>query len=160
MGKGGCDPWCWRDSIDFIRQVMPFPKNNTVEAFHLLIQSRDGTRSGYDTELLKAVSEAVNVPVIASGGASTSGHMVDAFKVHTASSGKLTRQILSVHVRLEQMLCLLHLFSTMVRLLLRKLKRSWQQRVSVCGLVTSPSLLQIILTLHSTDNALFRLLTS
>jgi cyclase len=30
---------------------------------------RDGTRQGYDLELMKAVSNAVNVPVIASGGA-------------------------------------------------------------------------------------------
>jgi cyclase len=30
---------------------------------------RDGTRSGYDTELLRAISTRVRVPVIASGGA-------------------------------------------------------------------------------------------
>ncbi|MDX2225504.1 MAG: imidazole glycerol phosphate synthase subunit HisF [Verrucomicrobiae bacterium] len=35
----------------------------------------DGTRKGYDLELTRAVSEAVNVPVIASGGAGTLGHM-------------------------------------------------------------------------------------
>ena len=31
---------------------------------------RDGTRSGFDTELLRAISSRVRVPVIASGGAS------------------------------------------------------------------------------------------
>ena len=31
----------------------------------------DGTRTGYDLELLRAISEAVNVPVVASGGAGT-----------------------------------------------------------------------------------------
>jgi imidazoleglycerol phosphate synthase cyclase subunit len=41
---------------------------------------RDGTRSGYDTQLLSAVREAVQVPVIASGGASTPDHMVDAVR--------------------------------------------------------------------------------
>ncbi len=41
---------------------------------------RDGTRSGYDLELLRAVSSAVHVPVIASGGANTPEHMVDALE--------------------------------------------------------------------------------
>jgi imidazoleglycerol phosphate synthase cyclase subunit len=41
---------------------------------------RDGTRSGYDTRLLSAVREVVQVPLIASGGASTPGHMVDAVR--------------------------------------------------------------------------------
>jgi imidazoleglycerol phosphate synthase cyclase subunit len=41
---------------------------------------RDGTRSGYDTQLLSAVRSAVQVPVIASGGASTPDHMVDAVR--------------------------------------------------------------------------------
>jgi imidazole glycerol phosphate synthase subunit HisF len=41
---------------------------------------RDGTRSGYDTLLLSAVREAVQVPVIASGGACTPAHMVDAVR--------------------------------------------------------------------------------
>lgn len=41
---------------------------------------RDGTRSGYDVELLEAVSAAVDVPVIASGGASGVQHVVEAFQ--------------------------------------------------------------------------------
>jgi imidazole glycerol-phosphate synthase subunit HisF len=39
---------------------------------------RDGTRSGYDLTLLRAVSEAVSVPVIASGGAHSPEHLVEA----------------------------------------------------------------------------------
>jgi imidazoleglycerol phosphate synthase cyclase subunit len=39
---------------------------------------RDGTRSGYDTALLAAVSAAVRVPVIASGGAATPEHLAEA----------------------------------------------------------------------------------
>ncbi len=42
---------------------------------------RDGTRSGYDLEILRSVCAAVNVPVIASGGADHAGHMVEAFAV-------------------------------------------------------------------------------
>jgi cyclase len=38
----------------------------------------DGTRGGYDLELLAAVSRAVPVPVIASGGAGEPGHLADA----------------------------------------------------------------------------------
>jgi cyclase len=38
----------------------------------------DGTQAGYDLELTRAVSEAVNVPVIASGGAGNAQHLVDA----------------------------------------------------------------------------------
>ncbi|GMV38608.1 MAG: imidazole glycerol phosphate synthase subunit HisF [Myxococcales bacterium] len=41
---------------------------------------RDGTRSGYDLALLEAVSLAVPVPVIASGGADSAAHMVEALR--------------------------------------------------------------------------------
>jgi cyclase len=37
----------------------------------------DGTKDGYDLELTRAVSDAVTVPVIASGGVGTLGHLVD-----------------------------------------------------------------------------------
>jgi cyclase len=51
-------------------------------AGELLVTSidADGTRGGYDTELLAAVRDAVGVPVIASGGAGTVEHVVDAFR--------------------------------------------------------------------------------
>jgi len=39
----------------------------------------DGTRAGYDLELTAAVADAVEVPVIASGGAGDASHMADAF---------------------------------------------------------------------------------
>jgi cyclase len=41
----------------------------------------DGTRAGYDLELTGAVAEAVEVPVIASGGAGETRHLADAFAV-------------------------------------------------------------------------------
>ena len=40
---------------------------------------RDGTRSGYDLELTRAVARAVRVPVIASGGANSPEHIREAF---------------------------------------------------------------------------------
>lgn len=39
---------------------------------------RDGVRSGYDLELTRAISDAVCVPVIASGGAGSAAHVCDA----------------------------------------------------------------------------------
>lgn len=39
---------------------------------------RDGTRSGYDLELLEAISRAVRVPIIASGGANSADHLAEA----------------------------------------------------------------------------------
>ncbi len=41
---------------------------------------RDGTQEGYDLDLLHAVSSAVHVPVIASGGAKTAEHLCEAFE--------------------------------------------------------------------------------
>ena len=38
----------------------------------------DGTKAGYDIELTKAISQSVNIPVIASGGAGTKDHFYDA----------------------------------------------------------------------------------
>ena len=46
----------------------------------LTSMDRDGAKSGYDTALLKAVSSAVGVPVIASGGAGSTGHMIEAVR--------------------------------------------------------------------------------
>jgi cyclase len=44
----------------------------------LTSMDRDGAKVGYDLELLKAMTDAVSVPVIASGGAGNAQHMVDA----------------------------------------------------------------------------------
>ena len=38
----------------------------------------DGTKNGYDLELTRAISDAVRIPVIASGGAGTLEHFYDA----------------------------------------------------------------------------------
>jgi cyclase len=46
----------------------------------------DGTRAGYDLELLEAVADAVPAPVIASGGAGTLQHMLDAVTVGKADA--------------------------------------------------------------------------
>ncbi|MBT4042871.1 MAG: imidazole glycerol phosphate synthase subunit HisF, partial [Rhodospirillaceae bacterium] len=43
----------------------------------LTSMDKDGTKSGFDTELTRLVADAVSVPVIASGGVGTLDHMVD-----------------------------------------------------------------------------------
>lgn len=43
----------------------------------LTSMDRDGTKSGFDLELLRAVGAVVDVPIIASGGAGTADHMAD-----------------------------------------------------------------------------------
>ena len=45
----------------------------------LTSMDRDGTRAGFDNEMTAAVSDAVNIPVIASGGAGTFDHFTDVF---------------------------------------------------------------------------------
>jgi len=45
----------------------------------LTSMNRDGTKKGYDLELLKQVTGALTIPVIASGGAGTKEHVCDAF---------------------------------------------------------------------------------
>src|SRR5438034_9936958 len=46
----------------------------------LTSMDRDGTNAGYDLELTRAISEAVGVPVIASGGAGELEHLADALR--------------------------------------------------------------------------------
>ncbi len=46
----------------------------------------DGTRQGYDLELLRTISEAVTVPVVASGGAGTLEHLAEAVRLGKADA--------------------------------------------------------------------------
>ena len=62
------------DAVEWAR------KAESLGAGEILLTSmdRDGTKSGYDLELTKAVAEAVEIPVIASGGAGTAEHFSQA----------------------------------------------------------------------------------
>jgi cyclase len=46
----------------------------------LTSMDRDGTQSGFDCELVRAVAEAVSIPVIASGGAGSARDFIEAFR--------------------------------------------------------------------------------
>lgn len=52
----------------------------------LTSMDRDGTKSGYDIELIRQVAEAVNIPVIASGGAGKLEHFRDALTIGKADA--------------------------------------------------------------------------
>lgn len=52
----------------------------------LTSMNNDGTKAGFALDITKAVSEAVSVPVIASGGAGTMQHFADAFQVAHADA--------------------------------------------------------------------------
>ena len=47
---------------------------------------RDGTKEGFDNALVSAVSESINIPVIASGGVGNLDHLVDGIKIGGAEA--------------------------------------------------------------------------
>ena len=63
------------NAVDWAKRV------EELGAGEILLTSmdRDGTKSGYDVELTRAVAEAVKIPVIASGGAGKKEHFYEAF---------------------------------------------------------------------------------
>ncbi|HYP27630.1 MAG TPA: imidazole glycerol phosphate synthase subunit HisF [Blastocatellia bacterium] len=70
------------DVIDWARRV------EGLGAGEILLTSmdKDGTRDGYDLELTRSVSEAVSIPVIASGGAGSLDHLYEALSEGKASA--------------------------------------------------------------------------
>lgn len=104
-----------RTGIDVVDWAQEVQRRGAGE---LLLTSwdQDGTRSGYDLPLLRAVSRAVSIPVIASGGAATAQHLAEAlnagadavlaasiFHDHDMTVAEVKRQLraLGVAVRLE-----------------------------------------------------------
>ena len=70
------------DAVEWAKKV------TELEAGEILLTSMDadGTKAGYDIELTKQISEAVNIPVIASGGAGTMEHFYDALTTGQADA--------------------------------------------------------------------------
>jgi cyclase len=64
-------------SLDAIKWAVEGTQRGAGEIL-LTSMDADGTKDGYDIELTRAVSEAVSVPVIASGGAGTLEHLAEA----------------------------------------------------------------------------------
>lgn len=62
------------EAVSWAKQVEELGAGEIV----LTSMDRDGTKDGYDLEVTKAVSEAVTIPVVASGGAGHPEHLADA----------------------------------------------------------------------------------
>ena len=71
-----------RDAVAWAREV------EKLGAGELLVTSidRDGTKSGFDLSMLRAIRDAVNLPIIASGGAGTITDFADAFLIADADA--------------------------------------------------------------------------
>ncbi len=66
-------------NLDVVEWVAEAERRGAGELL-LTSMDRDGTLAGYDVPLLEAVSAAVNIPVIASGGAGTLDHFTEALR--------------------------------------------------------------------------------
>jgi imidazole glycerol-phosphate synthase subunit HisF len=71
--EGGRRP-VGRDAVEWAREGVERGAGEIL----LTSMDRDGTEDGYELELTRAVADVVDVPVIASGGAGTLDHLVDA----------------------------------------------------------------------------------
>jgi imidazole glycerol-phosphate synthase subunit HisF len=70
------------DAIEYARDVVALGAGEIL----LTSMDRDGTRGGFDLPLTRAISDAVTVPVIASGGVGTLEHLVDGVREGHASA--------------------------------------------------------------------------
>jgi imidazole glycerol-phosphate synthase subunit HisF len=70
------------DAVEWARKM------EAMGAGELLLTSmdRDGTKSGFDLELTRAISDAVDIPIIASGGVGNLQHMVDGITIGRADA--------------------------------------------------------------------------
>ena len=58
----------------------------------LTSMNNDGTKGGFALDIIQEISETINIPLIASGGAGTIGHFIDLFK-NTKATGALAASI-------------------------------------------------------------------
>ncbi len=79
--KGGREN-TYKDAIEWAKQVEELGAGEIM----LTSMDRDGTRQGYDLELTKSISEAVHIPVIASGGVGEMQHLLEGFTLGKASA--------------------------------------------------------------------------
>jgi cyclase len=70
------------DAIEYARDVVQLGAGEIL----LTSMDRDGTRAGFDIPLTRAISDAVTVPVVASGGVGTLDHLVEGVRDGHASA--------------------------------------------------------------------------
>lgn len=71
-----------REAVEWAKEV----EERGAGEILLTSMDRDGTKSGYDLEMLETVADAVSIPVIASGGAGAKEHFKDALTVGKADA--------------------------------------------------------------------------
>ena len=76
------------DAVEWAKQAVALGAGEIL----LTSMDKDGTKSGFDIALSNAVANAVNVPVIASGGAGTAHDIVDVFQ-QTSVTGALAASV-------------------------------------------------------------------
>jgi cyclase len=74
-----------RTGIDAIEWAVECQRRGAGEIL-LTSMDADGTKAGFDLKLTRAISNAVSLPVIASGGAGALAHFADAFTIGRASA--------------------------------------------------------------------------
>jgi len=79
--KGGSED----TGIDVLEWIMTCERLGAGEIL-LTSMDRDGTKAGFDLELLRQVNAITSLPVIASGGAGTIGHCIDAINLGKADA--------------------------------------------------------------------------
>ena len=70
------------DAVEWAKQVVALGAGEIL----LTSMDRDGTKSGFDLQLTRAVSDAVSVPVIASGGVGNLDHLADGVSIGHADA--------------------------------------------------------------------------
>ena len=70
------------DAVDFAIKIAQKGAGEIL----LTSMDRDGTKAGFNLEMTRAISEAVDIPVIASGGVGTLDHLVDGVRLGGASA--------------------------------------------------------------------------
>ncbi|NDE90701.1 MAG: imidazole glycerol phosphate synthase subunit HisF [Alphaproteobacteria bacterium] len=71
-----------RNAIEWAKEIAALGAGEIL----LTSMDKDGTKSGFDLELTRAIADAVSIPVIASGGVGTLDHLVDGVKQGHASA--------------------------------------------------------------------------
>lgn len=86
------------DAVEWAKKV------EELGAGEILLTSmdRDGTKIGYDTDLTRSISQAVGIPVIASGGAGTLEHIYEAFSSARADAALLASLLHFGELRIAQ----------------------------------------------------------
>lgn len=86
--KGGRE----REELDAVEWAKEVARRGAGEIL-LTSMDADGTKNGYDLDLTRAVSEAVDIPVIASGGAGTLDHMAQVLGAQGGADAVLAASI-------------------------------------------------------------------